>query len=135
MPGLAAVGTSAAPSTHTALDHKLLCIYSAMIHASGANSGGIAQFGTKTFTPLWTAGLKGRGQVVVVSDTGLDVNNCWLRQTPGKRGGGVSDPSVFSYSNIGSFDNKQRMVVQYLLGMDKTDGSGHGTHVCGTIAG
>ncbi|MBN2566223.1 MAG: S8 family serine peptidase [Candidatus Eisenbacteria bacterium] len=71
--------------------------------------------------PLWDRGLHGEGQLVAVMDSGLDYNSCWFRET----GGAAPGPS-------------HRKVVDYsLYGGAAYDGCdiGHGTHVCGTLAG
>ncbi|GAB5037574.1 Hypothetical protein NocV09_08900070 [Nannochloropsis oceanica] len=56
----------------TTLSEVMFVEPSPVIVVSNLYSGRIAHSGTTTFTPLWDAGLKGRGQVVGVSDTGLD---------------------------------------------------------------
>eukprot|EP00567_Pseudictyota_dubia_P015351 CAMPEP_0197445370 /NCGR_PEP_ID=MMETSP1175-20131217/10601_1 /TAXON_ID=1003142 /ORGANISM="Triceratium dubium, Strain CCMP147" /LENGTH=1003 /DNA_ID=CAMNT_0042976317 /DNA_START=310 /DNA_END=3321 /DNA_ORIENTATION=- len=74
--------------------------------------------------PFWDAGLTGNGQVVAVSDTGLDFDHChfWDAQ-PG-------------WTPNGRTDTTRRKVVQYVPFVDALDEqSGHGTHVAGTIAG
>ena len=97
------------------------------------DAAGIGQSGDATSTPAWGVGLTGEGQVVGVADTGLDVNNCFFRQTGGL---GVNDTSVFSLPTVGAFNSSQRKVVQYVTSTDNTDvRNGHGTHVCGTVAG
>jgi len=74
--------------------------------------------------PWFDVGLTGKGQVVAVSDSGLDVYNCyfWDRSGPVPMNGSV--------------DSSKRKVVQYDTIADTTDDyRGHGTHVCGTVAG
>jgi hypothetical protein len=71
--------------------------------------------------PLWDRGLHGENQLVAVMDSGLDYNSCWFRDT----GGAPPGPG-------------HRKVVDYsLYGGAAYDGCdiGHGTHVCGTLAG
>jgi len=101
------------------------------------NGAGNAQSGNVNLAPLWSAGLLGKGQVMGMSDTGLDINNCYFRQTAGG-GGGVNDTSVFGPNSVGAFNNRQRKVVQYLVsgGGDNDDFlNGHGTHCAGTAVG
>lgn len=72
-------------------------------------------------TPIWDKGIHGEGELVAVMDTGLDYNSCWFREV----GGAAPGPS-------------HRKVVSYgLYGGNAYDGCdvGHGTHVCGTLAG
>jgi hypothetical protein len=73
-------------------------------------------------TPIWDQGIHGEGQLVAVMDSGLDYNSCWFRET----GGAAPGPS-------------HRKVVDYTPygGGQPYDGCdiGHGTHVCGTLAG
>jgi len=91
-------------------------------------SAWITQSGVRETFPWFDAGLTGAGQVVSVSDTGLDMNNCYFLDATG---------TVFETTRgSGSVDASRRKVVQYNTFVDNSDyKSGHGTHVCGTIAG
>ncbi len=69
---------------------------------------------------IWDKGIRGEGQIVGVMDSGLDYNSCWFSDN-----GAAPGPS-------------HRKVIDYALyGGAAYDGcdNGHGTHVCGTIAG
>jgi hypothetical protein len=72
-------------------------------------------------TPVWDNGIHGEDEIVGVMDSGLDYNSCWFRETGGAAPG-PSHRKVISYSTYGG--------VPY----DGCD-VGHGTHVCGTLAG
>ncbi len=81
----------------------------------------VVQSNVSGSTPVWDKGLHGEGQIVGVMDSGLDYNSCWFRDT----GGAAPGPS-------------HRKVINYsLYGGAAYDGCdvGHGTHVCGTLAG
>jgi hypothetical protein len=79
-------------------------------------------------------GLRGEGQVVGVGDSGLDMDSCYF-----------FDPTVSfkdntkPEGNLGNvFTSATHRKVAYYIGRSDTnmlDGVGHGTHVCGTIAG
>lgn len=70
-------------------------------------------------TPLWDRGIRGRGQIVGIGDTGLDYDMPWFH-----------DPAA---RPIGP---AHRKVVGYTPYADDYDGDfGHGTHVAGTVAG
>ena len=73
-------------------------------------------------------GLTGDGIIIGVADTGLDRNSCYF--------------SSSGYENVASstylsplVDLLQRKVVSYVAYGDAEDDTGHGTHVCGTLAG
>ncbi|KAL7539054.1 hypothetical protein ACHAXR_009628 [Thalassiosira sp. AJA248-18] len=90
--------------------------------------------------PFFEAGLDGTGQVVSVSDTGLDVDNCYFKNHDNV--GGLNDSSGSGSGSIifdGAWHYSQRKVVKYDISKRGGDTSdtlrGHGTHVVGTIAG
>jgi len=71
--------------------------------------------------PFFDSGLDGTGQVVAVSDTGVDRDNCYFAQ----------EEDADSLLNLAN-----RKIVQYRPFVDDGDYEyGHGTHVAGTIAG
>ena len=77
--------------------------------------------------PFFDSGLRGQGQIVSVSDTGLDVDSCYFKDA---RGNG----DIFN-----TWDRSRRKVVRYDVsqrGGDVQDAyKGHGTHVVGTLGG
>ncbi|MFH1502111.1 MAG: S8 family serine peptidase [Candidatus Eisenbacteria bacterium] len=81
----------------------------------------VVQSNISASTPVWDKGLHGEGEIVGVMDSGLDYNSCWFRET-GSAAPGPSHRKVIDYS---------------LYGGAAYDGCdvGHGTHVCGTLAG
>lgn len=80
----------------------------------------VAQSNASAQFPVWDHGVHGEGQIASVMDSGLDYNSCWFRD-PGKTPG-PSHRKVIDYSTFGG---------------NPYDGcsTGHGTHVCGTLAG
>ncbi|GMH68541.1 hypothetical protein TrRE_jg3824 [Triparma retinervis] len=95
----------------------------------------ITQSGTQGSTPFYDKGIRGQGQVVQISDTGLDRDNCYFGETSG---------SVIPTD--GTFDPSKRKVVKYnplqicyssseCYFDNKEERGGHGTHVAGTVAG
>jgi subtilisin family serine protease len=80
----------------------------------------VAQGNVSGQFPIWDQGLHGEGQIATVMDSGLDYNSCWFRD-PGKSPG-PSHRKVINYTTFGGSP------------YDGCD-TGHGTHVCGTLAG
>lgn len=72
--------------------------------------------------PFFDVGLDGSGQIVAVSDTGVDVNSCYF-----------SDANVRAGRRM---NMNARKLTQYVDFVDDRDYEyGHGTHVAGTVAG
>jgi len=81
----------------------------------------VVQSNVSGSTPIWDKGIHGEDQIAGVMDTGIDYNSCWFRET------GAAPPGP-----------THRKVINYsLYGGAAYDGcaDGHGTHVCGTLAG
>ncbi|GMH89717.1 hypothetical protein TL16_g11543 [Triparma laevis f. inornata] len=89
--------------------------------------------------PFYDAGITGEGQVVAVSDTGLDTDNCYFRNSASG-----TDASG-QLTKDGTVQSSKRKVIQYVP-LDRTYGSdrytsdtdyegGHGTHVAGSVLG
>lgn len=85
--------------------------------------------GSMSEEPFKAAGLRGRGQVVAVADTGLDDRSCFFFDNSQKY-------ATASTDRTGVVESGRRKVVQYVGYADSTDDlGGHGTHVAGTVAG
>ena len=102
----------------------------------------IVQSGTNNQRPFWNVGIKGNGQVIQVSDTGLDQDNCYFYDSSGK----VRTTTYTNYYLDTQYtDSSKRKVVQYNAFHrasqpngapdDRDDDGGHGTHVVGSIVG
>ena len=79
--------------------------------ASNDVSYGVMQSGEAGYAPIWERGLRGEGQIVGLSDSGVDVQSCYF-----------------------AGDNKIAGYIEF-TGIHDGDGTGHGTHVAGSIAG
>jgi serine protease AprX len=81
-------------------------------------------------SPYTSAGLTGTGQVVGISDTGLDEKSCFFNDLSGQVQRSLPGNPIT--------DLARRKVVQYthLNAADTFDvTNGHGTHVAGTVIG
>lgn len=86
---------------------------------------GVCEVGVGEVEPARDHNITGAGQIIGVSDTGIDMQHCYFRD----------DNVPTPYNNI---DHNHRKVVQYVVtaSSDEYDDSeGHGTHVAGTAAG
>ena len=96
-------------------------------------ANGIMQTGDASNAVFTAAGLTGAGEIVGVSDSGLDDYSCFFYDTSGK----YSSPRTTRtsvYSN--SVESDRRKVIQYVSYADGGDSvAGHGTHVVGTLIG
>ena len=78
--------------------------------------------------PYVEAGLLGADVIVGIGDTGLDQKSCYFADKSG--------PVKTCKSGDPVTDKSKRKVVQYtVFGDDEDVKNGHGTHVCGTVAG
>jgi hypothetical protein len=84
----------------------------------------------KSLETLSLAGLDGSGIVIGISDTGIDQESCYFKDSSRNpvRTSTVQNPVI---------DMKQRKVVQYIdySGSQGDYANGHGSHTSGTLAG
>ncbi|GIM17354.1 hypothetical protein Vretimale_19874, partial [Volvox reticuliferus] len=90
--------------------------------------------------PYWKAGIMGNGSIVGVTDSGLDMGHCFFvddNYSPEAVKGMLNGSSPLRW-----FLPDHRKVIQYAISPSATDPAsyygdeiGHGTHVCGTVAG
>jgi len=119
VPGLAApaVLDALAALPHVAwLEPELETVTFNHIAASVLQSSSEA-FESPASRPFWLDGLDGSSQIIGVGDTGLDTKSCYF------------------YDENNAVGDGHYKVVGYRGFADYEDTSGHGTHVCGSIAG
>lgn len=94
---------------------------------------GICQTGDPQSYPMSEEGLTGVGEIVGVADSGLNDGSCFFWDDSGKY-----STNRVPRRSVGStyVEADRRKVIQYISHADGDDEiGGHGTHVCGTIAG
>jgi len=75
---------------------------------------------------LHEEGIKGQGQVAQISDSGVNVDNCYFSDQNG----------IVNRDTSKAVDSSKRKIIQYYTAsIDNTDAKGHGTHVAGIIVG
>eukprot|EP01039_Chlorochromonas_danica_P008456 gene8456-9322_t len=77
--------------------------------------------------PFTAAGLRGDGQVVAITDTGLDMMSCYFRDPNGH-------PTPAPLSSSSASSNYRKVVKYSYYGPQRGDGV-HGTHTSGTAVG
>jgi len=86
----------------------------------------IQNFTSKSY-PYYDVGLNGEGEVLAISDTGIDVNNCYFWDSV--------NGEALQYGQE-YIDLTQRKIVQYDNAADTLDFLyGHGTHTAGSMLG
>ena len=95
-----------------------------LISTNNVDATWILQNAEDANTPFYDKGITGKGEVIGVSDSGLDTDNCYVWDATG------------DIRKNGSVDESRRKIIQYDDFVDdRDDPSGHGTHVVGTIVG
>lgn len=83
-----------------------------------------------SLTPLWSAGLRGEGEIVAVGDTGVDFDMCFFKD-PAYNESGSGVPL-----NMVSAKHRKLVTVREFVPSNHGDErQGHGSHVAATIAG
>jgi len=94
---------------------------------------GVSQSGSEYYTPFSDAGVIGSGQIIGVTDSGLNDLSCFFYDNTGYYS---SPKTTRSSSNSVRLESLRRKVVAYVSYADSTDAiAGHGTHVAGTVVG
>lgn len=88
-------------------------------------------------TPLFNKGLTGYGQIVAVSDSGLDEDECYFYDTAASYSP-LDNASPFT--DIAADQSKRKVILYLDMGGDgrgdgDTMGPAHGTHTAGSITG
>jgi len=94
------------------------------IGVSNYNANWMVQSGVQDETPWTDVGLDGEGQVVALSDTGIDVNNCYFYDADYEK------PSEYLDTN-----GHRNIAMYRSYADDKDEELGHGTHVGAIIVG
>jgi len=96
---------------------------------SNSEASWVVQSGATNSVPLYDLGISGQGQVIGISDTGVDENSCFFDDP----NGAVADSQV---GGTYTADSSKRKVVMYIAFQDGDDcNAGHGSHCAGSIAG
>ncbi|MEM3444642.1 MAG: S8 family serine peptidase [Thermoplasmata archaeon] len=88
------------------------------------NGQWITQTGISENRKVWDKGIRGEGQIIGETDTGIDYDHAAFR-----------DPNVQVVQNQVNQNHRKIVLYQNFADGKDSDNSGHGTHVVGTIAG
>ncbi|MCX8174265.1 MAG: S8 family serine peptidase [Thermoplasmata archaeon] len=89
-----------------------------------SNAQWITQTNISENRKIWDKGIRGEGQIVGETDTGIDYDHASFR-----------DPNVQIVQNQVNQNHRKIVLYQNFADGKDLDSSGHGTHVAGTIAG
>eukprot|EP01079_Euglenida_sp_SAG-EU17-18_P003025 gene3025-589_t len=113
-----------------AADYSLACILWAGIQPRpelhARQGGALVQGDTTIEQPMWEHGITGAGELISVSDTGVDFESCFFSDT---------DEDLPIYPQISSTHRKFATYVQYANSPPGALGEDHGTAVLGVLAG
>jgi subtilisin family serine protease len=87
-------------------------------------------------TPLWSKGITGKGQIVGIADSGLDMQSC-LFADMNQNEVALQQARVSAGNETSHQYPTHRKIAQYFAYADGREGEtgGHGTHVAGSVAG
>jgi subtilisin family serine protease len=87
--------------------------------------------------PMYYANILGNDELIGVADTGLDMNSCYFYDTIETSFGGIDTSNGRPFTFDAPFNNDHRKVIGYMTSgaTSYVDEGGHGTHVCGSVAG
>jgi len=95
-------------------------------------TGLVQNFEKPTENALWKRGLTGKGQLIGVGDTGIDVKHCMFydpeNEVPFFQWNGSNTPPKSNHRKIAAY-------WSYMDGVDSEGLFGHGTHVSGIASG
>jgi len=96
-----------------------------VMHPQNIQAQWLVQSGIEDHRTWFDEGLTGKGQLVALSDTGVDLDNCYFWD------------STQEFKKDGTFDPRQRKISEYTFAPSSVPDllHGHGTHVAGTICG
>lgn len=109
--------------------------YQAMLDANYAKLGVHSLTDVQMF---WKWNITGKGYVVGIGDTGIDMNHCMFRdsQNPKPVTKTYGDEDIENMRPVDGVNTKHRKVAQYWAYADGGDvAGGHGSHVVGVLAG
>ncbi|KAG2424603.1 hypothetical protein HXX76_014329 [Chlamydomonas incerta] len=127
-----------------ATKHTPTNAYAGWILQTGDITDAQAANPTAEVRPYWAAGLQGQNIIVGVGDTGLDLGHCSFLDpvyTPASLKALLQRNTSVPGSPLRWYLPQHRKVVQYVIHPEADESyfgdyaKGHGTHVCGSIAG